>query len=171
MGGYGYFLELHNVRGLNKTTKQRQIFRWLHQQTSDVIFLQETYSSVQTVKLWEAEWGGKMLACHGSTHSRGVMILFKPKINVSISNVIRDKNGRYIVSEAATDDVKHILVNIYAPNDQTQQIKFLRDLSSSVLNSYANETLVIGGDFNCPSMTGIKEEVNQLNIRETLSRK
>ena len=91
-----------------------------------------------------------MLACHGSTHSRGVMILFKPKINVSISNVIRDKNGRYIVSEAATDDVKHILVNIYEPNDQTQQIKFLTDLSSSVLNSYANETLVIGGDFNCP---------------------
>ena len=143
------FLSL-NVRGLNKTTKRRQLFRWLHQQTSDVIFLQETYSSVQTVKLWEAEWGGKMLTCHGSTHSRGVMILFKPKINVSISNVIRDKNGRYIVSEAAIDDVKRILVNIYAPNDQTQQIKFLRDLFISVLNSYANETLVIGGDFNCP---------------------
>ena len=91
-----------------------------------------------------------MLACHGSTHSRGVMILFKPKINVSITNVIRDKNGRYIVSETATDDVKRILVKIYAPNDQTQQIKFLRDMSNSVLNNYANETLVIGGDFNCP---------------------
>ena len=82
--------------------------RWLHQQTSDAIFLQEIYSSVQTVKLWEAEWGGKVLACLGSTHSRGVMILFKPKINVSISNVFRDKNGRYIVSEAAIDDVKRI---------------------------------------------------------------
>ena len=143
------FLSL-NVRGLNKTTKRRQFFRWLHQQTSDVIFLQETYSSAQTVRLWEAEWGGKMLACHGSTHSRGVMIRFKPKINVSIGNAIRDKNGRYIVSEVAIDDVKCILVNIYAPNDQMQQIKFLRDLYNSVLNSYANETLVIGGDFNCP---------------------
>ena len=90
-----------------------------------------------------------MLACHGSTHNRGLMILFKAKINVSIGNVIRDKNGRYIVSEAAIDDVKRILVNIYAPNDQTQQIKFHRDLSNSVLNSYANETLVIGGDFIC----------------------
>ena len=63
------FLSL-NVRGLNKTTKRRQLLRWLHQQTSDVIFLQETYSSVQILKLWEAEWGGKMLACHGSTHGR-----------------------------------------------------------------------------------------------------
>ena len=112
------FLSL-NVRGLNKTTKQRQLFRWLHQETSDVIFLQETYSSVQTVKLWEAEWGGKMLAWHGSTHTRGVMILFKLKINVSIGNVIRAKKGRYIVSETAIDDVKCILVNIYAPNGQT----------------------------------------------------
>jgi len=48
-----------NVRGLNKSTKRRQVFRWLHQQNSEVIFLQETYSSVQTAKLWEAEWGGK----------------------------------------------------------------------------------------------------------------
>ena len=69
---------------------------------------------------------------------------------MSIGNVIRDKNGRYIVSEAAIDDEKRILVNIYAPNDQTQQIKFLRDLSNSVFNSYANESFVIGGDFNCP---------------------
>ena len=38
-------------------------------------------------------------------------------------------------------------VNIYAPNDQTQQVHSLRDLSHSVLNSYANKTLVLGGDF------------------------
>ena len=138
-----------NVRGLNKTTKRRQLFRWLHQQNSDVIYLQETYSSPQTIKLWEAEWGGKIVESHGSSHSRGVMILFKPKINVSIDNVIHDKNGRYILSEVSLDDSKFIFVNIYAPNDQAQQIHFLRDLSNSVLNNYANETVVLGGDFNC----------------------
>ena len=138
-----------NVRGLNKSTKRRQLFRWLHQQNADVIFLQETYSSPQTIKLWETEWGGKIVESHGSSHSRGVMILFKPKINVSIDKIIRDKNGRYVLSEVFLDDVKFIFVNIYAPNDQTQQIHFLRDLSNSVLNNYANETLVLGGDFNC----------------------
>ena len=46
-----------NVRGLNKTTKRRQLLRWLHQQNSDVIFLQETYLPTQNIKLWEAEWG------------------------------------------------------------------------------------------------------------------
>lgn len=30
-----------------------------------------------------------------------------------------------------------------------QEIHFLRDLSHSMLNSYANKTLVLSGDFNC----------------------
>ena len=50
-----------NVRGLNKMIKRRQIFQWLHQQKPDVVFLQETYSSAQNLKSWEAEWGGKLI--------------------------------------------------------------------------------------------------------------
>ena len=37
-----------NVRGLS-SRKRRQVFRWLHQQESDIIFLQETYSSLDTI--------------------------------------------------------------------------------------------------------------------------
>ena len=36
------------------------------------------------------------------------------------------------------------MLNVYAPNDQTQQEQFLRGLSNSVLNKY-----VLGGDLNC----------------------
>ena len=32
------------------------------------------------------------------------MTLFKPKINVSIENVVRDKNGTYVSSEVYLDD-------------------------------------------------------------------
>ena len=39
-----------NVRGLNSSGKRRQVFRWLHLQRSDIIFLQETYSSTETIK-------------------------------------------------------------------------------------------------------------------------
>ena len=122
------------MRGLNKTSKRRQIFRWLHQQKSDVILLQETYSSTQSINVWESEWGGKILASHGSTHSRGVMIMFKPRLDVTIEKLISDKNGSYILAEAFVDGSKLIFVNIYVPNDQTQQVNFLRDLSTSVLN-------------------------------------
>ena len=73
-----------NVRGLNSSRKRRQVFRRLHLQRSDIIFLQETYSSTGTIKRWEAEWGGKVVASHGTTHSKGVMVLFKP-ISMSLS--------------------------------------------------------------------------------------
>ena len=82
-----------NVRGLNSSRKRRQVFRWLHLQRSDIIFLQETYSSTETIKRWEAEWGGKVVASHGTTYSNwGVMVLFKPNVNVSINKTLADEN-------------------------------------------------------------------------------
>ena len=42
-----------------------------------------------------------------------------------------------------------MFLNIYALNDQTQQVQFLRGLSNSVLNKYAGERTVLGGDLNC----------------------
>ena len=66
-----------------------------------------------------------------------------------MNKTLADKNGRYILAETSIDETNTVFVNIYAPNDPSQQILFLRDLSSSVLFAYANENLVLGGDFNC----------------------
>ena len=76
-----------------------------------------------------------------------MVILFKPRLDVTIDNIIADKNGRYILTEF--DKTKIKLLYIYAPNDQTHQALFLRDLSHTIMNQYANEHLVLGGDFNC----------------------
>ena len=77
------------------------------------------------------------------------MVLFKPNLNVTINKTLADENGGYILAETSIDETNIVFVNIYAPNDPSQQILFLRDLSSSVLSAYANENLVLGGDFNC----------------------
>ena len=88
-----------NVRGLNSSRKWRQVFRWLHQQQSDIIFLQETYSSPESIKRWETEWGSKTVSSHGSPHSRGVMILFKPCLDVDLEKIAADNFGRSILAE------------------------------------------------------------------------
>ena len=49
-----------NVRGLNRSTKKRAIFRWLHCQKAHFYFLQDTYSDEKSKASWEAEWGGKI---------------------------------------------------------------------------------------------------------------
>ena len=53
------------------------------------------------------------------------------------------------LAETSIDETHIVFVNIYAPNDPSQQILFRRDLSSSVLSWYTNKNLVLGGDFNC----------------------
>ena len=67
---------------------------------------------------------------HGSFHSRGVMILFKPRLAINFEKNIADNFGRCILAETIIDGTKTVLVNIYAPNDTRQQLLFLRDLSN-----------------------------------------
>ena len=81
-----------------KSIKRRELFRWLHLNRFDIIFLQETYSDPSLEDVWRAEWGGEILFAHGSKHSKGVMILFKPSLNVDILEITVDKNGRFLVA-------------------------------------------------------------------------
>jgi len=69
-------------------------------QKSDIIFLQETCASLDTVGRWETEWGGKIVSSHVSSHSRGVMILLKPWLDVNIEKIASDDHGRYILAKA-----------------------------------------------------------------------
>ena len=46
------------------------------------------------------------------------------------------------------DDSHVILVNIYAPNDLNQQLAFFNDLQHT-LQEFAQEYIIMGGDFNC----------------------
>ena len=41
-----------------------------------------------------------------------------------------------------------ILVNIYAPNDANQQVTFFKELENQ-LEDFAQENIIIAGDFNC----------------------
>ena len=49
------------------------------------------------------------------------MILINPKLDCKIENAIADKDGRYIIADIFFNQTRIVLVNIYAPNDQTQQ--------------------------------------------------
>ena len=50
-----------------------------------------------------------------------------------------------ILSEVLLEGERFVF---FSANDQAQQIQFLKNLSSSVLNSYANEKVVRSGDLN-----------------------
>ena len=97
---------------------------------------------------WSAECGGKVFFSHGTMHSKGVMILISPKLDYKVEKCILDNNGRFIILDVTLDDSHIILVNIYAPTDLNQPVKFFK-LVQHHLQDFSEEIVIIGGDFNC----------------------
>ena len=108
-----------NARGLSNFRKRRTIFTWCRKRNSDIIFLQETHSTLSTQLKWKNEWGAELICSHGSSNSRGVAILIKKGLDCVIHSQIVDTSGRYIVVKAAIKDKMYVLVNIYAPKTKT----------------------------------------------------
>ena len=64
-----------NVRGIRSFDNRKALFHWLSKEKSNIIFLQETYSTPEVENIWKSQWRGDIFFSHGSEHSRGVMIL------------------------------------------------------------------------------------------------
>ena len=99
--------------------------------------------------MWWAEWGGEILFAHGFKHSKGVLILFKPSLNVDFLEITLDKNGRFLVANININQDYLCLVNIYASNDQNQQVNFFDKVMDHIRRS-STDNILLGGDFNCP---------------------
>ena len=89
-----------------------------------------------------------MFFCNGSKHSKGTVIMLNPSLDVEIIECTTSEKGRIIILEARIDDAKLIFVNIYAPKDLAQEVKFFDGIKSKLVK-YANESIIVGGDFNC----------------------
>ena len=117
-------------------------------QNANFYFLQETYSDANDELLWQSEWGGKILFSHGSHHSKGVCILFDPAINLNEEYNFSNKTGRIILITVYLNGVKISLCNIYAPNNQSEQLEFLKELNNCIIDKSEMTNIIIGGDWN-----------------------
>lgn len=71
------------------------------------------------------------------------MILFKNNVDYTLHSVFTDKEGRWIVIDIMINNLHIILLNIYAPNEDSY---FLVKLT--YLNSLQSNQIIITGDFN-----------------------
>ena len=74
--------------------------------------------------MWSAEWGGKVMFCHGTKHSGGNFVLFHLSLDFDVEHVEVDKRGREIILCAKIDDHRFTFINVYAPNDIETQVEF-----------------------------------------------
>ena len=73
-----------NVRGIRPATKRKALFMWLKEQKSDVIFLQETYSTAEVEDIWRTQLQGRLFFSHGTCHSCGVMVLVRGDLDFNL---------------------------------------------------------------------------------------
>ena len=113
-----------NIRGLNSSRKREGKFfdgcivnnPILFSYKKRILHLKQLKGGKQNgtwdVGTWSGKQNGKIAYSHGSSHSRGVMILFKPRLDVGIEKISTDNYGRCVLVETILGDKKTVFVNI-----------------------------------------------------------
>ena len=139
-----------NVRGIRTFEKRKCIFNWLGKQNADIYFLQETYSTEELENQWRKQWRGDLFFAHGTSHSKGTLILIREGLDFLIKSVQRDEMGTFIILDALIQDSPFLLVNIYSPTKPCEQIQFFDKIACLIEEkmSQSDYQIVLGGDFN-----------------------
>ena len=132
-----------NVRGIVNEKKRRAIFD-KHRINADILILQETHSTVEVERVWESEWGGKIIYTHGDNMSKGLAVLTTKKAYDAISNIYRDLDGRVIIFDLQEQEQKITIAAIYAPNEDSP--KFFQEIATELRKR--SEHKIVVGDFN-----------------------
>ena len=168
MGTYTSIITF-NVNGLNVPSKRHRVAEWIQKQDPYICCLQETYFRPRDTYRLKVKGWEKIFHVNGNQKKAGVAILISDKIDFKI-NVIRDKEGHYIMIKGSIQEEDITIVNVYAPNIGAPQ--YIRRTLTGIRGEIDSNTIVVG-DFNTPlssmnrsSKPRISKETQTLN--ETL---
>ena len=114
----------------------------------DVIFLQETHSTMKDEVDWGLSWGGQIFLNHGRNVSGGVAILFSCNSKINVLSSCDLVKGRGQMVKANIEGSIYCFINIYAPNIGTERVDFFNNIKKALeLNDF--DYLILGGDWNC----------------------
>lgn len=119
----------YNVKGLNSPTKRHKALRELHHYSADVVFLQETHLTQDTViKLYSRNFPNWFYCDSPIKRAKGVAIGFSKRTKFSLIERRTDPEGWYLLLKLRLGERIFTSANVYCPNENP--IKFL----SQILN-------------------------------------
>ncbi len=87
-----------NVRGINNPIKRKTIFHWLENKKFDIICLQETFCTRNSLEKITNDWDGLSYHCTSpSSHAKGVSILFNKNLDFNIISIHYCNEGRKLL--------------------------------------------------------------------------
>uniref|UniRef100_A0A8D1AW15 exodeoxyribonuclease III n=1 Tax=Sus scrofa TaxID=9823 RepID=A0A8D1AW15_PIG len=164
-----------NVNGLNAPTKRHRLAEWIQKQDPYIYCLKEThFTSRDTYKLKVRGWK-KIFHANRNQKEAGVAILISYKIDFKLKNILRDKEGHYIMIKGSIQEDDISILNTYAPN--TGSPPYIRPLLTTLKGEINNNTIIVG-DFNTPLIAmdrstkqkinketqALNEALNQMNL-------
>ena len=127
-----------NVKRLQSTNKRLKLIKYFKHKivSNGFLFLRETNSTVNDEVKWKDDFEGKVFYSHGKSNSCGILICFIGSKKVFIRNKLSDNDGRILILDADIDDENFILINLYNPNTEAEQLKTL-DGDANQVTSYS----------------------------------
>jgi len=149
-----------NINGLNAPTKRHRLAECIQKQDPYICCLQETHFTYRdTYKLKVRGWK-KIFHANRNQKTAGVAILIS---DLTIKNIIRDKEGHYLMIKGSIQEEDITILNVYAPNKGSPQ--YIRQLLTTLKGELDNNTVIVG-DFNIP-LTAMDRSSRQKINRET----
>uniref|UniRef100_A0A8C3W4D8 Endonuclease/exonuclease/phosphatase domain-containing protein n=1 Tax=Catagonus wagneri TaxID=51154 RepID=A0A8C3W4D8_9CETA len=105
----------------------------------------------------------KIFHANGHQKKAGVAILLSDKIDFKMKNILRDKEGHYLMIKGSIQGEDITILSIYAPNIGSPQ--YIRQLLTT-LKGEINKNTIIVGDFNTP-LTAMDRSSRQKINKET----
>ena len=131
-----------NVNELNTPTKRHRLAEWIQKQDPYICCLQEThFTSRDTYKLKVRQWK-KIFHANGDQKKAGIAILISDKIDFKMKNILRDKEGHYIMIKGSIQEEDITILNIYAPNIGSP--RYIRQLVTTLKGEINNNTIEQG---------------------------
>ena len=135
-----------NCNGIKDVVKRSKLVEMLKIKGCDIVFLQETHiTEEQEVNDILKLWGGTGVFNFGSHNSRGVAILFYSLLDIEMSNLSKDLDGRVISVDSKLGEYFLCFICVYAPNNERERKVFFNNLD---IYMEGNRRIVLGGDFN-----------------------
>ena len=101
--------------------------------------------------LWKLQWHRNIILSHNSFNKKGILIVFRYGSEYTLlSPEIVDDDGRYIILHIEIQGSPYILLNYYGPNNESNQVKVLSQISSKLqsINVDDNVQFILAGDWN-----------------------
>ena len=105
----------------------------------------------------------KLFHANGDQKKAGVAILISDKIDFKMKNILRDKEGHYIMIKGSIQEEDITILNTYTPN--TGSPRHIRQRLTTLKGEINNNTIIVG-EFNTP-LTRMDRSSRQKRNKET----